>query len=104
MSTTPNSPIVCANASTAPAITPSSESGRMIRKKVRRSDAPSVDEASMSDASTCENAAAIGCTANGRLYSTDAITRPSNVKARPCPVQEVHSRPTGLRAPIATST
>ena len=49
ISTTPNSPTVCAKLRTTPAITPSIDSGSVTRRNVRSRDAPSVAEASRSE-------------------------------------------------------
>src|SRR5215469_11505476 len=104
MRTTPNSPIVWAKDSTVPLIRPADESGAITRMKVRNGDAPSVADAAISLESTEENEAVNGCTAKGRLYRIDPITRPENVKARVWPVSETHQRPSGLRGPRATKT
>src|ERR1700692_588911 len=102
--TTPNSPMVCANAKTTPAISPGTERGTTTRKKVRAGEAPSVAEAASSLRSTEENAAVKGCTANGRLYRTEPITNPANVKGSAGPVKDGPQRPSGLCEPRATST
>src|SRR6202035_4483790 len=81
MSTTPNSPMVWAKAKTTPVISPGTERGTTTRKNVRDGEAPSVAEAASNLRSTEENAAVKGCTANGRLYRTEPITKPENVKA-----------------------
>src|SRR5271165_855372 len=103
MSTTPNSPMVCAKAKATPVINPGTESGTTTRKKVRSGEAPSVAEAASSLRSTDEKEAAKGCTANGRLYKMEAITKPVKVNARVCPVRDCHQRPSGLCEPRATS-
>ena len=81
ISTTPNSPMVWAKLSATPVTSPEIESGRITRKKVFVREAPSVAEAAMSLLSTAEKDAAKGCTANGRLYRIEPITRPSKVNA-----------------------
>src|ERR1700688_4999638 len=90
ISTTPNSPIVCANVSATPVTSPENDKGTITRQKVRNFDTPSTADAFRSRESTAENEAANGCTAKGRLYSTDPMTRPSKVKASVCPVIDSH--------------
>src|SRR5215467_1674683 len=104
MRTTPNSPMVWAKDRTMPEIRPAEDSGAITRTNVRSGDAPSVADAAISLESTEENDEANGCTAKGRLYRIDPITRPQNVKARVWPVSEIHQRPSGLRGPSATRT
>src|SRR5436190_22253927 len=102
--TTPNSPIVCAKLNATPVTNPGTDSGRITRKNVLSFEAPNVEDAAINRGSTLANAAAKGCTANGKLYRIDPITRPSNVNASVWPVRDCHHRPSGLRDPIATKT
>src|SRR5713101_1640460 len=104
ISTTPNSPSVCAKLRANPVTSPAFESGSTIWRNVCAGEWPSDAEARSSLASTAPNDAANGCTANGRLYNKDPITNPSNVKARLWPVSDSHQRPSGLREPRATRT
>src|SRR6266516_2770096 len=104
MSTTPNSPRVWAKVKTMPVTTPETESGKITFAKVRSFETPSDIDAASKRASTAENDAAKGCTANGRLYRTDPMTRPWKVNAKVWPVIEDHQRPNGLRCPRASST
>src|SRR5436305_15178149 len=67
MSTTPNSPMVCAKDSAAPVTSPGTESGAITRKNVRTEEAPRVAEAAMSLRSTLAKDVEKGCTAKGRL-------------------------------------
>src|SRR5216684_878258 len=103
INTTPNSPRVCAKLSTAAVTTPGSDNGRITRQNVRKPPAPSTAEASSSFRSTPSNEAISGCTANGKLYSTDARISPPNVNASPCPKSAIHSLPIGPRATIDSS-
>src|SRR5208283_5767797 len=97
MSTTPNSPSVWAKLSVNPVTRPALESGSTTRQKVSAGECPSVADARNNFASTAPNEAANGCTAKGRLYNKDPMTKPSNVKAKVCPVSVCHQRPSGLR-------
>src|SRR5579859_1633412 len=97
MSTTPNSPMVCAKLRAVPVMSPGMESGAMTRINVRNGDDPKVAEAASNLPSMLENELAKGWTAKGRLYRTDPITRPLKVNASVCPVRETHQRPKGLR-------
>src|SRR5215475_11136755 len=99
MSTTPNSPMVCAKLSAIPVTKPEVESGTSTRQKVRNFEAPNTSDADNRRESTDPSDEANGCTANGMLYSTEPITKPSNVNARLCPVIPCHQRPSGLRSP-----
>src|SRR3954468_4846711 len=96
ISTTPNSPMVWAKLSAIPVTSPEVDKGKMIRKNVLTREAPSVWEAATNRGSTAENEAAKGCTANGKLYKIDPITRPSKVNTRVCPVKACQARPKGL--------
>src|SRR6267143_499234 len=104
MSTTPNSPSVCAKLSANPVTSPAFERGSTMRRKVCTGEWPSDAEARSRLESTAPNDAANGGTANGRLYNKDPITSPSKVKARVWPVSDFHQLPSGLREPSATST
>ena len=55
---------------------PGIASGTRTRRNVARYDTPRHHEASSSLRSTAANPAATGWTVNGRLYSTDATSRP----------------------------
>src|SRR5215475_1682547 len=93
MSTTPNSPMVCAKLRAIPVIKPEVERGTKTRQKVRNFDAPNTSDADNKRESTDASDDANGCTAKGMLYSTEPITKPSNVNARVCPVSACHQRP-----------
>src|SRR5438046_7311360 len=97
ISTTPNSPIVCAKVSAVAVTTPEIESGTITRQNVRSFGTPNTADAASSRESTLENEVARGCTANGGLYSTDPMTSPVKVKAKVCPVIDCHHLPSGLR-------
>ncbi len=62
---TPNSPIVCANASMAPVRMPRFASGKAKRKKISIGEAPKVRAASRVGSRIVSNAFRIGCTTNG---------------------------------------
>src|ERR1700685_2831466 len=83
ISTTPNSPNVCAKLSTSAVTTPGTDIGKITRQNVRSASARNTAEAPSSFRSTLSTAATSGCTVNGRLYSTDASTSPGNVNANP---------------------
>ena len=104
ISTTPNSPSVCAKLRTMPVTSPRTESGTTTRRNVASRDTPSDQDASSSRRSTDANSALNGWTANGIEYSTDAISSPSNVNGRPWPTRRAYARPAGLSGPIAIST
>src|SRR5208337_3407846 len=104
MSTTPNSPSVCAKLSANPVTSPAFERGSTIRRKVCSGEWPSDAEARSRLESTAPKEAANGCTANGRLYNRDPITRPSKVKAKVWPVSDSHQRPIGLRDSSASAS
>src|SRR5271157_5310967 len=104
ISTTPNSPSVCAKLSVNPVDNPALERGSTTRRNVWIGELPRDAEARSRAESTAPNDEANGCTAKGRLYNNEPITKPSNVKARVCPVSDSHQRPSGLRDPSATST
>ena len=67
ISTTPNSPSVCAKLRIMPVTMLGMESGTITRKKVAARETPRHQEASISLRSTAAKPEANGCTANGRL-------------------------------------
>src|SRR6266446_6869080 len=103
INTTPNSPRVCAKLSTAAVTTPGSDNGRITRQNVRELPAPRTAEASSNLRSTPSKEATSGCTANGKLYSTEARISPLNVNASPWPNSAIHSFPSGPRSEEHTS-
>src|ERR1700738_3876519 len=104
ISTTPNSPRVCAKLSTHAVTRPGHERGRITLKKVRDRLAPKIAEASSSFRSNDSKEAMSGCTAKGKLYRIEAITRPVKVNARVCPNSDCHNRPRNPRGPKASQT
>src|SRR5660397_211805 len=93
ISTTPNSPTVCANVSTAAVSRPGREGGATPGAAGPSRHAPSTVDASRSRGSTAANAPSRGCTANGRLYSTDATSSPVNENGSVDPVSSNHHLP-----------
>ena len=65
--------------------------------------APSVAAASSSAVSTARKPATSGCTANGKLYSTDPTTSPEKENASGCPSSRIINRPGAVSGPSATS-
>ena len=88
ISTTPNSPTVCAKLRAIPVTSPGLDSGKTTRQNVRHPEAPKVAEAASRRVSTAANEAAKGCTAKGRLYKIEPITRPAKVNASVWPVSD----------------
>ena len=72
ISTTPNSPIVWANVRTKADKRPGQASGSSIRRKVSQGVMPLTQAASRTSAGKASKARCIGCTANGRLISTES--------------------------------
>ena len=80
--TTPNSPTVWANPSTAPLRSPGLASGRATVQKARAGEARKVAATSSGRSPTAAKALRIGCTTNGIEARIEAMTRPVKVKAR----------------------
>src|SRR3990172_9129541 len=104
INTTPNSPTVWAKLRTMPVVSPLTESGIVTRKNVSHLEMPRVQDASNSLESTAAKADEKGWTANGKLYNTEAINRPSNVKGRVDPIKDSYHFPRGLLGPKETRT
>src|ERR1700678_2150757 len=81
ISTTPNSPTVWVNASTALVSTERRAIGSTTETNTFHGLAPSPAAASTSPLSTAENPATRGCTAKGKLYSTEPTSNPVKLNA-----------------------
>ena len=103
ISTTPNSPSVCAKVSTAAVSTPGHASGSSMRVKIRHGDMPQHAAAARTSSGMASNARCIGWIANGRFTSSDATSRPAKLNASVWPVAATNARPSGDSPPKATS-
>ena len=79
ISTTPNSPSVCAAVRATPPSRPGHASGNSIRAKVRQLPSPDTQAASRSELGMDAKARWMGCAMKGRLTSTLANSRPSKL-------------------------
>src|ERR1700680_2696478 len=79
ISTTPNSPRVCAKVITIPVNNEARTLGSNIFVRVVSFDFPKVNEASLREGGRFLKPDRTGFTIKGKLYKTDAITSPSNV-------------------------
>src|SRR3954469_26063595 len=82
INTIPNSPMVCANVRTTPVNNDERMFGNKIFETVFHLLLPNVYEASLNDGESPANPAWIGCTINGKLYNTEAITKPGKENTR----------------------
>ena len=80
MSTTPNSPIVCAKVIRVPVMMPWRASGRITRKKASKGRQPSVAATSIGLGPMASKAVTTGWIMKGSEYTTEPITRPVKVK------------------------
>jgi hypothetical protein len=103
ISTTPNSPSVCANVRTAAESTPGHASGSSMRRNACQRDSPQHCAASRTSCGIAAKARCSGCTANGMLTITDATTSPAKLNASGAPNARVNASPSELCAPSATS-
>src|SRR5215469_10747315 len=104
INTTPNSPMVCANVRAVAVMSPGIDKGTTTCQNVRNFETPNTADAAKRRESTAVKEAASGWTVKGRLYKTDPITSPLNVKASGWPVMDCHHLPKGLRCPRASKT
>ena len=103
ISTTPNSPTVCAKPSTVAVTNPGRASGSATLKKRSHGAARKVAAASSVRSGIASKACCSGWTTNGIEYSTEATTSPPKLNgSRPRPSACV-SWPTGPCGPISSS-
>jgi len=82
---------------------PGQASGSSMRHSERDSDRPQQAAASRTCGAIDSKPRWIGCTANGRLNSTEAATSPSKLKASGLPKSARQTLPSEDSAPMPTS-
>ncbi len=87
ISTTPNSPTVCAIVITSAETMPGQASGSSMRHNVRCQDNPQHSAACRTSTGMDSKARSIGISANGRLKISDPTRSPSNENASGDPVR-----------------
>ncbi len=94
MSTTPNSPSVCAKVRIIAVRMPGHASGASMRRKRCHGDRPQQAAASRTSAGIASKARWIGWITKGRLMMIEASTSPGNEKASEAPASRSKSAPT----------
>ena len=82
---------------------PGHASGNSMVRSIRQPDAPQMAAASRWSSGMASKARCIGCTANGRLTSSEATSRPLKLKARDCPKTACQACPRYEAPPKDTS-
>ena len=103
ISTTPNSPTVCANVSVSADRNPRRASGTATLKNASSGGARSVAAASSTRGGMAANASRSGCTMKGSELITDATTRPQKLNTSGGRFSAASARPTAPCGPIHTS-
>jgi len=101
ISTTPNSPTVCATVSTSEETIPGHASGSSTRLNALQRDRPLTQAASRTSCGIASKARCIGCTAKGRLNTIEASSNPSKLNASGRPATDWYAWPSQDAPPNA---